>query len=86
MEALGRIQRFSKYQDLSIGVYMRAGKLLALGQRNIPFQKVNSDIGKMFQFNYEKIVRYLLETFSLHKIAQTESVELRITLDDTKLT
>ncbi len=60
-------------------------ELHALGQRTIALEKVNSDIGEMFQFNYEKMVRYLLRTFSLHENAQTESVELCITFDSIEL-
>jgi hypothetical protein len=40
----------------------------------------------MYQFDYEKMIRYILKTFSLQGIAERESVELCITLDGAELT
>ena len=39
----------------------------------------------MYQFDYEKMIRYILKTFSLQGIAERESVELCITLDGAEL-
>jgi hypothetical protein len=63
-----------------------AAFLHEVGQHHIPFQKVESQLGEMYAFNYEKMVRYILKAFSLDQIAQTESVELCITLDGAELT
>jgi hypothetical protein len=57
-----------------------------LGQQLISFHPVECEFGEMYALNYEKMVRYILKAFSLDKIAETESVELCITLDGAELT
>jgi hypothetical protein len=39
----------------------------------------------MFQFDYERLLRYILKTFQLDEIAQRVSVEISITLDGAEL-
>jgi len=51
----------------------------------IPFSKMESQHGEMFQYDFERFLRFLLKTFQLDEIAQEESVELSITLDGTEL-
>ena len=51
----------------------------------IPFSKMESQHGEMFQYVFERFLRFLLKTFQLDEIAQEESVELSITLDGTEL-
>jgi hypothetical protein len=62
-----------------------AYKLHSLGQETIPFHKKESELGECFQYDYEKLVRFILKSFSLYEIAQTESVELCITCDGAEL-
>ncbi len=42
-------------------------------------------MGEMFQYDYELYIRFLLKCFKLHDVAQRESVEFCITLDDAEL-
>jgi hypothetical protein len=42
-------------------------------------------LGEMFQYDYELYIRFLLKCFKLHDVAQRESVEFCITLDDAEL-
>jgi hypothetical protein len=60
-------------------------KLHSLGRETIPFQKKESELGECFQYDYEKLVCFILKSFSLYEIAQTESVELCITCDGAEL-
>jgi hypothetical protein len=61
-------------------------ELHQLGQQLVPVKKVPSPLGEMFQFHYEKMIRFILRAFSLHEIVQTVSFELCITLDGAELT
>ena len=63
-----------------------AGMLNEQGQQLKPFHPVECELGEMYAFDYEKMVRYIFKAFSLDKIAETESVELCITLDCAELT
>jgi hypothetical protein len=51
-----------------------------------PFEKVDCQLGEMYQFHYELFIRHLLKTFKLNDLAQRESIELCITLDGAELT
>jgi len=66
-------------------VQKAAYELHQLGQDIIPFSKTESQHGEMFQYVFERFLRFLLKTFQLDEIAQEESVELSITLDGTEL-
>lgn len=57
-----------------------------LGQKLVPIEKVDSELGEMYQFHFEKMLWFLLKTFKLHDIAQRERVEISITLDGAELT
>jgi hypothetical protein len=63
-----------------------AALLHEVGQLLIPFHKTENELGEWYAFNYEKMVRFILKAFSLDSIAETESVELCITLDGAELT
>jgi hypothetical protein len=39
----------------------------------------------MYQYNFEKFLRFILQVFQLEEIAQTESVEMCIKLDGAEL-
>jgi hypothetical protein len=56
-----------------------------IGQEIIPFHRKNYPLGEIYQYDFEKFVRFFLKTFSLDEIAQTDSVELCITLDRAEL-
>ncbi len=56
-----------------------------IGQTLIPFSKKESELGEMFQYDYEKFIRFILKTFRLSEVAQRESIELCITLDGAEL-
>jgi hypothetical protein len=60
-------------------------ELPLLGQRVIPFERKHSSYGEMYQYDFELFLHYVLKVFNLGVIAQTESVELSITLDGTEL-
>jgi hypothetical protein len=90
LESLRKLEGLHAYEQGCLpsrsSVQRCAAMLHELGQHYIPFQKVESQLGEMYAFNYEKMVRYILKAFSLDQIAQTESVELCITLDGAELT
>ncbi len=50
-----------------------------------PSKRMQSDFKEMFQYDYEKFLRYILKPFKLDELAQTETVELSITSDGTEL-
>jgi hypothetical protein len=60
-------------------------ELHSLGQEYIPFEKKDCALGECFAYDYEKFVRFLLQSFSLYDIAQRETVELCIALDGAEL-
>jgi hypothetical protein len=62
-----------------------AYELHTLGQLHIPFEKKECALGECFAYDYEKLVRFLLQSFSLYDVAQRETVELCITLDGAEL-
>jgi hypothetical protein len=62
-----------------------ASDLHVIGQNLVPIEKVDSELGEMYQFHFEKILQFLLKIFKLDEIAQRESVELCITLDGAEL-
>lgn len=90
LEALRRVEGLRDYERGILpsrsSVQRCAKELHELGQELIPVKKVQSELGEMFQFDYEKMVRFILRAFSLHEIAQRERVELCITLDGAELT
>jgi hypothetical protein len=67
-------------------IQLCAKELHQLGQHLIPFSKVDCQLGEMYQFDYEKMVRFLLLHFSLHEYAKRGSIESCITLDGAELT
>jgi hypothetical protein len=62
-----------------------AVELHHVAQETIPFVKVASNRGEVYQYDYEHFVRFILQTFGLQEIAQNDSVELCITLDGAEL-
>jgi hypothetical protein len=90
LESLRKVEGLREYERGFLpsrsAVQRCAAELHALGQEVVPVKKVESVLGEMFQFDYEKVVRHILRAFSLHEIAQRESVELCITLDGAELT
>jgi hypothetical protein len=54
-------------------------------QCTIPFHKKPSNMGEMYQFDFEFFVHYILKTFNLYEIAQRELVEYSMTLDGAEL-
>ncbi len=52
----------------------------------MPVKQVRSEIGELFQFDYELMVHFILHAFLLHEIAQQESIKMCITLDGAELT
>jgi hypothetical protein len=62
-----------------------AYELHQIGQGLVPFSRKESQHGEMFQYDYERFLRFVLKVFQLDDIAQRESVELSITLDGAEL-
>ena len=90
LEALRKVEGLGDHQrgflPSRASVQRCAAQLHDLGQDLIPFEKVDSQLGEMHQFHYEKLVRFILKMFSLHELSLKESVELCITLDGAELT
>jgi hypothetical protein len=66
-------------------VQKAAYELHQLRQDIIPFSKIESQHGEMYQYDSERFSCFLLKTFQLDEIAREEPVELSITLDGTEL-
>jgi hypothetical protein len=60
-------------------------ELHRIGQEIIPFERRESELGEMFSYDYEKLLRFILKTFQLHDIATRQSVEICMTLDGAEL-
>jgi hypothetical protein len=90
VEALRKVEDLGSYERGFLPsramIQLCAKQLHELGQHLIPFSKVDCQLGEMYQFDYEKMVRFLLLHFSLHEYAKRGSVELCITLDGAELT
>jgi hypothetical protein len=90
LESLRKLEGLRSYEQgclpSRMSVQRCASSLHDLGQEIIPFHKVECELGEMFVFNYERLVRFILKTFLLDSIAENESVELCITLDGAELT
>ncbi len=89
IETLRSIECVEKYQrgilPARTSVQRASCQLHEIGQKLIPFERKQSDFGEMFQYDYEKFLRYILKTFKLDELAQTKTVELSITLDGAEL-
>jgi hypothetical protein len=91
LEALWKVEGFRDYERgclPSRAVVQRCAAELheKVGQELVPVKRVESELGEMFQFHYEKLVRHILRAFQLDEVAQRELVELCITLDGAELT
>jgi hypothetical protein len=60
-------------------------ELFNLGQELFPFHWKESDLGEVYQNDYEKFIRYIIKSFGLEDIAQRDSIEVLITLDGAEL-
>ncbi len=89
LETLRGVEDLEKYQRGVLpsrsSVQRAAYELHNIGQNIIPFERKECNMGEMFQYDYELFLRFILTTFQLDEIAQTESVELSITLDGAEL-
>jgi hypothetical protein len=89
IEALRTVEGLDLYQRgvlPSRSQIQRASyELHDIGQTMIPFCKKESQYGEMFQYDYEKFIRFILKTFQLSEVAQRETIELCITLDGAEL-
>jgi hypothetical protein len=89
LETLQGVEELEKYERGVLpsrsSVQRAAYELHDIGQNVIPFHKKNSELGEMYQYNFEVFLRFILKTFSLYEIAQRESVEMSITLDGAEL-
>jgi len=90
LESLRQVEDLAEYQRGYLpsrgAVQICAAELHALGQELIPIEKVPCNLGEMYQFDFEKMVRYIIKAFALHQVAQGDSIELCITLDGAELT
>jgi hypothetical protein len=89
VETLHSVEGLGKYQRGSLPsrsqIQRASYELHSIGQQHIPFEKKESALGEMFQYDYELYIRFLLKHFKLHDVAQRESVEFCITVDGTEL-
>jgi hypothetical protein len=58
---------------------------LMKGQQLIPLEEKTCNLGEMYQYDFEKFIRFTLIVFQLVDLAQRESVEMCITLDGAEL-
>jgi hypothetical protein len=89
IETLRQVEELTKYERGVLpsrsSVQRIAYELHELGQRHIPFHKKRSDLGEMYQVDFEKFLRFVLKTFGLYEISQQQSAELSFTLDGADL-
>jgi transposase-like protein len=76
VEALRKAEGLAPYErgflPSRTSIQSCAAQLHDLGQELIPFKKVDCQLGEIYQFDYEKVVRFLLRAFLLYDIAQRE--------------
>lgn len=89
IETLRKVEGLNKHQRGVLpsrsSIQKASYELYSIGQETIPFEKKDSPLGEVYQYEFEKFIRFMLKTFGLHDIAQTDSVELCITLDGAEL-
>ncbi len=89
IETLRIVECTEKYQrgilPARSSVQKTAYELHSLGQQLIPFEQKASSYGEMYQYDFEFFLRYVLKVFNLDVIAETECVELSISLDGAEL-
>jgi hypothetical protein len=89
LETLRNVEELERYQRGVLpsrsSVQRASYELHRIGQSLVPFEKKVCAIGEMYEFNYERYLRFILKIFQLEVIAQFESVELSITLDGAEL-
>jgi hypothetical protein len=89
VETLRSVEDLAEYQRGLLPsrsqIQRAAYELHNVAQDTIPFAKVASNRGEVYQYDYERFIRFVLQTFGLYEIAQTDSVELCITLDGAEL-
>jgi len=76
LETLWNVEPLSRYQRGVLpsrsSVQRVAYELHGVGQQHIPFHRQQSQLGEMFQYEYEPFIRFILKTFKLYEIAQGE--------------
>jgi len=89
IETLRSVEGLEKYErgvlPSRLVVQRASYDLQEIGQTLVPFEKKESNLGEMYQYNYEMFVCFILKIFGLEDIAQTESMELCIKLDGAEL-
>ena len=89
LETLRNVEELERYQRGILpsrsSVQKASYELHDIGQRVIPFEKKQCNIGEMYQYDYERFLRFILKIFQLEAIAERESVELSITMDGAEL-
>jgi len=82
LESLRQVESLAEYQRGYLPsrstVQRCALELHSLGQELIPIEKDPCDLEEMYEYNFEKVVRYILKAFSLDQEAQNDSVELEL--------
>jgi len=90
LEAFRAIEGLERYErgflPSSAGVQRCAYELHDVAKELIPFSNQTINGAEVFQFDYEKKLRFLLKTYKLYEIAQHDSVELCVTMDGAVLT
>jgi hypothetical protein len=89
LETLRNVEELERYQRGILpsrsSVQKASYELHDIGQQVIPFEKKQCNIGEMYQYDYERFLRFILKIFQLEAIAERESVELSITMDGAEL-
>jgi len=89
LETLRNVEVLERYQRGVLpsrsSVQKASYELHDIGQGVIPFHRKECHIGEMYQYDYERFLRFILKIFQLEEVAQRESVELSITLDGAEL-
>jgi hypothetical protein len=90
LEILRSVEQLQHYERGCLpsrsSVQRCADELHKLGQKLVPVTKQLCAVGELFAFNYGKMLRFILKTFSLYEIAQRDAVHICITLDGAELT
>jgi hypothetical protein len=89
IEMLRKVEELELYQRGILpsrsSIQKASYELHGIGQELIPFHKKESELGEVFQYDFECFIRFILKMFGLHEISQTDSVEMCITLDGAEL-
>jgi len=89
VEILRSVEELGKYERGVLpsrsSIQKCSAELYQMGQELIPFHRKECALGEVYQYDFEKAVCFIVQTFGLYELAQRESVELNVTFDGAEI-